>query len=324
MGYRLTGSVCSTSINRRTQGGAGDALSIHFAPLRHLRHPLIGEREVAQWRTTASRAYSRTLRRHHDRLAPFGLADMALACTTGGLTNERTEQAGKLGEVCGIHLIIGSCVLRLKIRELSIPRQIPSPSAGRRVQCQLPRLFVARDCRQRHTPASAHQRASGGLCARSPFPCASRPPIGRVCVPYKPLQDSEMQRHRHLSDDQRERVFARNLAATFTIYLLEDARGPGDRRNVSFGDICRVAGHLTGGRVPVGGANPARRIIDLSSHFRGPVSQNLVGPGSENLGWPVKPAALTQPRLSIALCVLSAAVGPPGVQTHQRPSGGAP
>jgi hypothetical protein len=144
----------------------------------------------------------------------------------------------------GIHLIIGSCVLRSEIRALSMPRQIPSPNDGRPVQCQLPRLLVARDCRQRHTPASAHQRASGGLCARSPFPCASRPPIGRVCVPYKPLQDSEMQRQRHLSDDQRERVFARDVASPSTLFLQKTrarVRGPGDRRNVGNGDICMIA-----------------------------------------------------------------------------------
>jgi hypothetical protein len=40
------------------------------------------------------------------------------------------------GEGGGIELIVGSCVLRAKIRRLSMPRQIPSPSAGGRVEYQ--------------------------------------------------------------------------------------------------------------------------------------------------------------------------------------------
>jgi hypothetical protein len=57
MGYGLMAEDCATLRNRRTQGAAGAADMKHFAPLRHLRHPLIGEGKVAQWRTTSSRAY---------------------------------------------------------------------------------------------------------------------------------------------------------------------------------------------------------------------------------------------------------------------------
>jgi hypothetical protein len=56
MDYRLTTERCATSTTRRTQGAAGAASPKHFAPLRHLRHPLIGESKVPQWRNTASRA----------------------------------------------------------------------------------------------------------------------------------------------------------------------------------------------------------------------------------------------------------------------------
>jgi hypothetical protein len=43
MGYRLTDMWCATLSKWRTQGGAGGALSTSFAPLRHLRHPLLQE-----------------------------------------------------------------------------------------------------------------------------------------------------------------------------------------------------------------------------------------------------------------------------------------
>ena len=56
MGYRLTTRICVTSTNWRTQTGASGALSIHFAPLRHLRQFLIGREKVAHWRNTTSRA----------------------------------------------------------------------------------------------------------------------------------------------------------------------------------------------------------------------------------------------------------------------------
>jgi hypothetical protein len=56
VGYRLTNDLCATLETRRNEGGAGDATPIHFAPLRHLRHPLIGEGRVEQRRTTASSA----------------------------------------------------------------------------------------------------------------------------------------------------------------------------------------------------------------------------------------------------------------------------
>jgi hypothetical protein len=60
MGYRMILDGCATSLTRRTPGAAGAADMKHFAPLRHLRHPLIGEGKVPQWRNTASRAAHHT------------------------------------------------------------------------------------------------------------------------------------------------------------------------------------------------------------------------------------------------------------------------
>jgi hypothetical protein len=54
MGCGLTLPRCATSQTHRTQGAAGAAPLFYFAPLRHLRHPLIGEGEVPQWRSTTA------------------------------------------------------------------------------------------------------------------------------------------------------------------------------------------------------------------------------------------------------------------------------
>jgi hypothetical protein len=54
------------------------------------------------------------------------------------------------------------------------------------------------------------------------------------------------------------------------------------------------AGKKTPGRVPVGGTNPARPILDVTAHFRGPALENLAAACPEKVGCPVKSAALTQ------------------------------
>jgi hypothetical protein len=71
--------------------------------------------------------------------------------------------------------------------------------------------------------------------------------------------------------------------------------------------------------VGVAGRSFARPILDLFAFFRGPAFKNLAAAGSKNLGWPVKPAALTQRRCVIGQIALAATRHRPGAKTHQRP-----
>jgi hypothetical protein len=114
----------------------------------------------------------------------------------------------------GFELIIGSCVLRLEIRELSMPRQIPSPSDGRRVEYVMLELPIGRGRRrQRHSPATITTDCADTVQTRWLALGANARIAGLSGI--EPCDGKS-----------RERVFARNLAATFTVYLLEDARGP--------------------------------------------------------------------------------------------------
>jgi len=60
MGCGLKTEPCATFATCRAHGAAGAATPSHFAPLRHLRHPLIGEGQVPQWRNTTARARAAT------------------------------------------------------------------------------------------------------------------------------------------------------------------------------------------------------------------------------------------------------------------------
>ena len=56
MGYMIASPDRVTTARWSKRGGAGGAPLIDFAPLRHLRHPLIGEGEVSQWSSATTRA----------------------------------------------------------------------------------------------------------------------------------------------------------------------------------------------------------------------------------------------------------------------------
>jgi hypothetical protein len=76
---------------------------------------------------------------------------------------------------------------------------------------------------------------------------------------------------RRLHDGKsREGIYARNLAATFTVYLLEDTRAPGSGETREAGEMYRIDGQIdrgTGGWQAIPGAAV---IIDLLALFRGP------------------------------------------------------
>jgi hypothetical protein len=81
----------------------------------------------------------------------------------------------------------------------------------------------------------------------------------------------------------------------------------------------RIEPEARGVWVGVAGRSFARPILDLFAFFRGPALKNLAAVGSEKVGWPVKPAALTQRRCVIGQIALAATRERAGAKTHQRP-----
>jgi hypothetical protein len=137
MGYGLTRPVCATLINWRTQTGATGAVSIHFAPVRHLRQFLIGRGEGgALAHHHRSRARSTALRRHHVRLAPTAGRTWR---SPEYLLDERGNEARcTLSVREGIELFIGMSVFRTAIGRLSTRQERRGSHAGANIQCQRP------------------------------------------------------------------------------------------------------------------------------------------------------------------------------------------
>ncbi|SHH38306.1 hypothetical protein SAMN05443248_4621 [Bradyrhizobium erythrophlei] len=219
-------------------------------------------------------------------IPPYPPAGSSPALGLGGPAVHHPKQGKGRRNRDGIDLIRLNAVLIVNDQPFSPIASHPLPSLLHSPRHALP-LPDRTDTAAR---ALAHRRLSDGLC----IPCASRPPIDCVRMPLKPLQDSEMQHQRHLSDDQREGLYGRS-EATVTVW---DARGRASdqaserSRNVGFGDICRVArpsrpGGVGGGRNLLG-----RPIIDVDTGARGPVSQLVFGfpeiprarSGLQNLG----------------------------------------
>jgi len=124
------------------------------------------------------------------------------------------------------------------------------------------------------------------------------------------------------------RVYTRDVAASFTLVERKAcARGNTWRNGNPANGNARMLGiepEARGGMVGGRGTNPARPILDLSSHFRGPASKNLGRPVLKKFDPPQNDA----PRLSggpaarWASCPLVR--GLRRARTHQRPSGGLP
>jgi hypothetical protein len=174
--------------------------------------------------------------------------------------------------------------------------------------------------------SKTNPRPSYEPCRGSLFPCASRPHNPTACTSHNPLQHNETYRRHHLSADQREGVSARALSRPLT--LLEGktrTRGtePGAERRAK-----RSTSEMTGNagidrqntRVWVGwGQNLlGTLIIDVVSHYSTALSKILGGLGLE-VGWPVKPAVLTQRACGIRQIAQPATRERPGAKTHQRP-----
>jgi hypothetical protein len=248
MGYRLTSRICATSINRRTQGGAGDAASINFAPLRHLRHPLIGEGKVAQWRTTASRARLNTPAAPRPAGA-YGWPTMALACS-GDRRTQRVPYRAACFEKGEIALIPGSCACISAIGGLSTRPQRVGSGAKTRIQYQR-RNALAITASADTVPTRQH-----ALCDKAAF-----------------IGISSTRPH---DDKSRVGFYARGLPHSLTFL-----GSNGARQALA---LCEKRQRYAGfeakdrGGAGVGGKLRPVRFIDLLPRFRGPASQNLGGP----------------------------------------------
>jgi hypothetical protein len=211
----------------------------------------------------------------------------------------------------GFELIIGACVLRLEIRELSMPRQIPIPSDGRPVQCQPPRLPIGRGRRRQ-------RRAQAAIATDPADTVQTRSPASDENARIAGLSGIEP-----CDGKSRERVFARNQAATFTVYLLEEREGQAPGATEALANerapFPMISRQKDRGGVGVGPIWTARPNIDLPTCIRGRFSRNFFGPAcSEKVGWPVKSAALTQRRCGIGQIALAATRERSGAKTHQR------
>jgi hypothetical protein len=82
MGYRMNIAACATCERWRKKTGAGGALGTAFAPLRHLRHPLMGKGRCRSGAHTP-RVRIPQHRRHTSRWR-LRLAGHALAFRHGG------------------------------------------------------------------------------------------------------------------------------------------------------------------------------------------------------------------------------------------------
>jgi hypothetical protein len=272
MGYVMPYKNCVTLFKCRIKGGAGGATPIDFAPLRHLRHPLIGEGQVAQWRTTS--------RAHPQHPAAKGRTSPA-ACrpsarlVTGNYSKHRDRQISR--DLANGYGIVPQCLAARRSEggiDLVRPSTIVTPRKP--LDCGA----AAHSARDHWQTRILEGRADGNTLRLAvnlvtpALPCASRLAINHGCTPQNPLQDKQTSRQRHLSADQREGVFARDAAASFTL-VERKTRTRGANRSTPGetlpceATIIDIIQEIDRGRGAGRGDSLAVRIIDLSSLVRG-------------------------------------------------------
>jgi hypothetical protein len=182
------------------------------------------------------------------------------------------------------------------------------------------RVFVLARCR-----VAGSQRLTGGL------PIESSNRIGPTLAPtHTQASCKRLNSCAQSASDQRfayplhraGRVLARVSNHVFhSVEAVGRARGPGAEpsakretmRGLHESEPAKDPRHRGVAVDPV-----ARRYIDLSSNFRGPSFQNLAAACSEKVGWPVKPAALTQGSFRVRQIALAASRDRSGAKTHGR------
>jgi hypothetical protein len=230
----------------------------------------------------------------------------------GNVTRDRKCGEGRIS-ARHRHMCVDSQCRALR----TIPRGYQPGLAARVTQ----RVFMP--ARYQGPPNSrTNPRPSYGLPAASLFPCASRPHNPTARTSHNPLQHNETHRCHHLSADQRERVFARALSRPSA--LLEGktrARQRSAKRKTRRSNDPTF--HGAADKQPgVGGGGTGTKTpggIPTSLPATAARSPKFGRPWSGKVGWPVKPAALTQRACWIRQIALAAPGERSGAKTHQRP-----
>jgi hypothetical protein len=197
-------------------------------------------------------------------------------------------------------------------------RLVSTPDHQRESASSFPRLPATRG----HRTAKRNHDLPAVFPAGLIFPCASQPLIQRDRTPHKPLWRNETHCRYHLSKDQKG-IYARVSNHVFHSVEAVDTRdatvGATEALAILQSRFPRIEAKKTRGGMPGGGNLAARPIIDPFALFRGPAFKILAAASSEKVGWPVKPAALTQRRCVIGQIALASSRERPGARTHQRP-----